>query len=270
MLAPQRATGALDLAFKRTGSATRIEKFFQDGCLKTRLPRPADSGVCEAITINISGGIAGGDALTTAVTLAPATNLVICTQAAERIYGALDSASPSRIETTITVADNATLGYLPQETILFDNFALRRRLTIHLAESATFTGVESVIFGRQFSGETILNGTLHDEILLDIAGTKILHDITALSGPITTLLRRPGIAAGAAAIATLLHAAPDAAARLPALRAALPDTAGATCLEGRLLLARILAPDSITLKKFLRAALPACRDAQPLPKPWHS
>ena len=151
--APQRANGRLMLGFRydATTSRTRIHEFYQEGCLKARLPQPVEPEICEAITINISGGIAGGDTLTCAIALAENANVSISSQAAERVYRALDTCSAT-LKTTINVGRNARLDYLPQETILFDGFGLNRDLEINLAEGADYLGVESLVFGRQAMG----------------------------------------------------------------------------------------------------------------------
>jgi urease accessory protein len=262
--APQRASGALSLAFAHDGASTRVQKFYQEGCLKTRLPRPQDEKIIEAVTMNIGGGIAGGDSLATDINLHPSARASISSQAAERVYRALDA--PSRITTTINVAPGAALAHLPQETILFDGFALTRTLEINLAPTATYLGVESLIFGRQAMGETIRTGALNDQITLKIGGKLVFQDITRLDGDIAAQLARKAVAYGAMAVASLIYAAPDAAARLPDLRAALAvHNAGASAFEG-IIFARILAPSAFSLRKCLIAALHSCECV--LPKVW--
>jgi urease accessory protein len=229
----QRAIGRLNLSFRTSHGQTRIETFYQEGCLKARLPRPADPAMCEAVTLNISGGVAGGDALSTAITLSPGAQARVASQAAERIYRALDA--PSRITTTITLAPGAKLDYLPQETILFDGFSLRRALNIDLAEDADFLGLETILFGRQAMRETIRTGDLHDRILVRRGGKILLQDMTRLKGDFAAQLTRTAIGNGAAAMACIIFAAPNAPARLPALRDILTKTglpAGATSFEG--------------------------------------
>jgi hypothetical protein len=53
-LAPQRAQGRLDLAFVYDGICTRLDRFYQEGCLKARLPHGLD---VEAVALNISGAL---------------------------------------------------------------------------------------------------------------------------------------------------------------------------------------------------------------------
>jgi urease accessory protein len=262
--APQRASGALSLAFAHDGAQTRIEKLYQQGCLKTRLPRPQNPEILEAVTMNIGGGIAGGDSLNTEFLVRPGARVSISSQAAERVYRALDA--PSQIVTRIDVAAGAHLNHLPQETILFDGFALNRRLEINLAPTATYIGVESLIFGRQAMGETIRNGTLNDNITLKIGGQVVFQDITRLHGDIAAQLARKAVADGAMAIASLIYAAPDAEARLPDLRAALAGChAGASFFGGKNF-ARILAPSANSLRKCVAAALLSCGCV--LPRVW--
>jgi urease accessory protein len=265
---PQRATGRLSLSFHAQNTQTKLKTFYQEGCLKARLPRPATETTADLITLNISGGIAGGDSLSTSLTLEPHTSLRLATQSAERIYRALDA--PATITTTIHLAENTRLDHLPQETILFNAFALHRTLDIHLQESSSLLAVESLIFGRQSSGETIQSGHLRDRITLHKNGQKIWQDITRLDGNIAHHLSRPAIAGGATAMSCLIFHAPTAATYLTPLRTLLeasPLTAGATLLDG-ILIARLLAPTSQTLRKTLTAALKLLRDQDPLPTVW--
>jgi urease accessory protein len=266
--APQRARGRLALSFASHRGTTRIETFYQEGCLKARLPRPVEPGTCEAVLMNISGGIAGGDQLSIEIACKPTTQAAIATATAERIYRSLGP--PSEIHTQIHLAENASLAYLPQETIFFDGFTLNRTLSINLAPSATYLGVESLVFGRQAMSETVTQGALRDRISLRLDGKLIYQDQTRLDGDISAQLQRNAVAAGAIAMASLIYAAPDAPAKLQLIRAALENAhAGVTLMDG-ILIARILAPDAVTLRNYLTAALHICRDERALPRVWQN
>lgn len=260
--AAQRAQGRLDLAFRQDGGRTRLARFYQQGCLKARLPR--GPGV-EAVALNISGGIAGGDALETALTAGEGADVTFTTQAAERLYRALDE--PARVATRLRAEPGARLHYLPQETILFDGFALARELEVELHGDAEFLGVESLVFGRQAMGEVIRAGHLRDRIALRRDGKLLWQDITRLEGDIAAQLARPGIGAGARAMASIFAAGPGMAEKLPALRAALAGAMAGASWTGEVLLARILAPDAATLRAVLARALHAIRGAE-LPRVW--
>jgi urease accessory protein len=266
----QRAVGRLDLSFQASGGVPRIERFYQEGCLKAVLPRPADPAVCEAVTLNISGGVAGGDALSTRISLAPGAQARVASQAAERVYRALDA--PARIATSIALGPGARLDYLPQETILFDGFALRRGLDIDLAEDADFLGIETILFGRRAMGEVLRRGDLQDRVTLRRGGKLLLQDMTRLRGDIAAQLGRAALCHGAAGMAAITFAAPDATARLAGLRDVLAVggiTAGATNFEG-VVFARLLAPDGASLRHCVIAALTFLRDGRPMPRVWQS
>jgi urease accessory protein len=263
----QRARGELRLAWKRRGDATVLDTLRQDGCLKARFPRTEPPDWPGAITLNSAGGVAGGDRLTTTITAGPGTSATIASQAAERIYRALPGAV-SEVATTLHVASGASLEWLPQETILFDRCALRRRLDIHLAPDAWFLGVESLVFGRTASDEQVHEAHIHDCIALRRDGRLVLHDAVRLDGEVAPLLGRAAIGAGARAAATIIHAAPGAARRLDDLRAALaPFDAGASALDD-LLIARIVAPTGAALRGAVAAGLNILRGGRTLPRVW--
>jgi len=265
----QRAQGQLILSFKRLGAVTKIDTMFQQGALKARLLRPQDARLCEVVTLNISGGVAGGDQLETVVTLAPGTQVALASQAAERIYRALGQAA--RLRTKLTVHDGAGLDYLPQETILFDRFALNRALDIELHGDAEFIGVETLLFGRQAMGEAVQFGALRDQIRLRHDGRLVFQDMTRLEGAIAAQLQRGAVANGASAVASLIIAGPEAPQKLDRLRtvlcAAPGIVAGASAFEN-MIFARLLAPDGASLRQCLMSALEACRGRRQLPRVW--
>ncbi len=262
----QRAVGRLSLGFRRDRAATRIEKFYQEGCLKARLPRPQDAEVCEAVTMNISGGVAGGDVLDVAIAAGEGARIAVASAAAERVYRALDA--PCVIRTKIRLGPGAELAYLPQEAILFDGFALQRSLEIEMAADACYLGVESLVFGRQAMGETVNMGRLRDRILLRRDGKLIFQDMTRLDGDIADILARKAVAGGAVAMASIIYAAPEAASCLAALRAGLNGCeAGVSAFEG-IVFIRILAASAISLRLCVVTALKICRNGVLLPRVW--
>jgi len=252
----------LDLAFIQEGARTGLRRFYQQGCLKARLPRGLST---EVVALNISGGIAGGDALQIELVAEAGAAVTFTTQAAERIYRALDE--PARVATSLCVEPGARLHYLPQETILFDGFSLARELEVELHGNAEFLGVESLIFGRLAMGEVIRAGNLRDRIALRRDGKLLWQDITRLHGDIAAQLDRPGIAAGARTVASIFAAGPGMVEKLPVLRAALAGTSAGASWSGEVLLARILAPDSASLRAVVARALQALRGAE-LPRVW--
>jgi urease accessory protein len=264
----QRAIGALHVAIKRRGPASVLADLRQDGCLKARFPRPVDWA--EVVTLNSSGGVAGGDRLESMLEVRAGARATFASQAAERFYRALPGDPPSHVRTRLSVAEGGAAEWLPQEAILFDRAALDRRLDIDLAEDAWFLGVESLVFGRTAMGERVGTARLSDTIRVRRAGRLVLHDAIRLDGAVAAALARPALANGGAAVATLIHVAPDAETRLDALRAAWEDApaeAGASAWDG-MLVGRVVAADGAPLRTTVTAGLVALRGGRALPRVW--
>ncbi len=255
------------VSVKTRDGATVLDRFRQEGCLKARLPRPERPGWCTVVTVNSAGGVAQGDHLRSELTAGRGTRLIVTSQAAERSYRSPGGRSAT-IGTVLTVADDAVLEWLPQETILFNGCALDRRLSVALAQDACFLGVETLVFGRTAMGETVQAAQLRDTIRICRAGRLLWHDAIRLDGPVQAVLDRAAVAGGGRAVATLMLASPDAAGALGPLRDALaPFDAGASLLDG-LLVARIVAADGACARAAIVAGLAALRGGRTLPRVW--
>ncbi|MCT4558648.1 MAG: urease accessory protein UreD [Pelagimonas sp.] len=244
-----RARGVAKLAVRADGSRSRLSGLHQSGALKCLFPRTR-GGAVEAVLINTSGGVTGGDHFTTEARIEPNANLTLTTQTCERAYRALPGA-PGRVETKITVADKARLNWVPQETILFQQCDLARDLHITLAKGASALVVEPLIFGRRAMGETLTQAALRDRITVTRGGAPVYMDRITMQGDLERQLDRPGVAAGARALASLIYIAPDAEARLASIRSLLPPTAGASLIGDDLLVTRVLATDGYELRQSL-------------------
>jgi urease accessory protein len=260
----QRASGEVSVSVKRRQAHSALDGLRQVGCLKVRLPRPDDAAWLNVVTLNTSGGIAGGDELSSSFEIGSGARATIASQAAERFYRALPGSVPSRVDNRIAVADGGAAEWLPQETILFDRCQVRRHLSVELAADARFLGVESLVFGRAAMGETVRHASLRDLFEVWRDGRLLLHDAIRLEGAVSDMLRRPAIAGGARAVATLVYVAADAEAMLDPLR----DLGfGASALDG-MLIARRLATDGATLRAAVVEALRVLRGGRALPRVW--
>jgi len=250
---------------KQTPHGTAIDTLRQSGSLRLLFPRTSGTGL-QAALINTSGGVTGGDTFSTKIHAKAGSHLTVTTQAAERAYAAQHS-EIGRIDTHVKVDDDARLSWLPQETILFNNCAVRRKLSIDMAETAQLLAVETLVFGRTAMGEVLTNAQFHDTVTLTRNGHPAYRDAMRFSGDVDAMMRRPGAANGAGALATILYAAPDVAAQLKGVRALLGPTAGATLLADGLLLVRSLATDSYTLRQTVMPVLTLLAKTA-LPRTW--
>ncbi len=257
--APQRARGTARLVVRAEAGRTRLVRLYQEGSAKLRLPR-ARGAALEAVMINSAGGMTGGDRFSWTVEALAGAHAVLTTQACERVYRA--SADVARVAVTLALGAGARLDWLPQETILFEGAAIARRIEADLPQDASLLLCEAVILGRHAMGERLTRGLFHDRWRIRREGRLVFADDLRLTGDIAGLTRQPALLAGAGAFATLLLVAPDADTRLDAVRAAIGDLGGASAFDGKLV-ARIAAPDGLTLRRALIPALAALGAAPP-------
>ncbi|WP_420963108.1 urease accessory protein UreD [Brucella sp. IR073] len=261
----QRARGSGRMSTKRRGEATRLDTLHQEGCAKIRLPETFD-GSMEAVLINTAGGLTGGDALDWRFTVGEGTALTLTTQACEKVYKA--SAGTASVETHITAGAGCRVDWLPQETILFDNASLTRRLEVDLADDAEFVAVEAVLLGRKAMGETMRAGLFRDRWRIRRAGHLVHAEETRLSGDIADLSQREAVLSGGRAFATILYCGPSAEALIGPVRAMLDGApAGASHWQDKLV-ARLAAPDGFALRKILIPVISHLRQGASLPKVW--
>ena len=260
----QRAAGYVEARFARRDGVSYLSDLHQSGSAKLRLPRRHDS-VAEAILINTAGGLTGGDTFDVAVLADPGTDVVVTTQASEKIYRSLGEAA--RVETHIDIGNGARLDWLPQETILFDKANLSRRFSVDLGEDATFLAVESVVFGRSAMGETVQSGAYHDRWRIRRNGELVHADDVRFDGDIEAIAAGHASLGGRAAMATIIYCGAAGEQLIEPLRAALGEAGGASWFDNKLL-ARIVAPDGFGLRQRLVPAIALLRNGADLPKPW--
>lgn len=264
----QRAWGDLRVELRVRDSKTVLADLRQDGCLKARFPRPVD--LTEVVTLNTSGGVAGGDRLRLDLRVGKGAAACFASQAAERFYRALPADPPARLRANLHIASGALAEWLPQESILFDRCALDRRLEINMAADARFIGVETLVFGRALMGEAVREARLADTIRIRRDGRLVLHDAIRLNGAVADALARPAIGAGAQAVATVIYVGIDAPARLHALRDVWANDeveSGTSCWDG-MLVGRLAARDGAALRAAVVIGLECLRDGRALPRVW--
>lgn len=247
-LAQPRAIGSVRLSTKPVAGRTVIDGLYQQGAAKAVFPRAARG--MTAVLLNTSGGVTGGDRFDYKATAGAGTHLTMTTQACERAYRA-QPGEVGRIETRLTVADNATLWWLPQETLIFDGCAMTRRLSCDLAPTARALIVEPVCLGRIAMGEDAVRGHFADRITITREGAPLVLDAWTLSGDMTAQMSHTAIGDKATAMVSLTYIAPDAEAHLSPIRALLPDTGGASLLTPDTLVLRALAASGYHLRKTL-------------------
>lgn len=266
--AMQRARGAVRLRLIADERGTSAFEAYQSGSAKVRFPRVEAGQPFEATLINTAGGITGGDHFRWTIAAEAGAHAAVTGQAAERIYKR--SAGVAQIETNLSVGDGASLAWLPQETIVFDRSALKRTLTVDVHPNGRLLAAEAIVLGRAAMGETARAVTLSDAWRVTRGGRLVFADGLRLDGDTTATLAGGAMANGAAAMATLVLAAPDADKQIETARAAAAEAAGEVGVSAwnGILTARLIAPDGQTLRADLARLIMALRQAN-MPRVWN-
>jgi urease accessory protein len=204
------------------------------------------------VIVNTAGGVAGGDSLQLHLSVDENARLTVTTAAAEKIYRSLGA--DAVIDVHLKVDPGATLAWLPQETILFDQARLRRTIRINVAKDAQLVFAETVVFGRTGRGEEVAHGRLIDRWHLYCEGRLLHAESLRLDGAIARKLAQRAVTAGNVAIATVLIYPGDEMIA-EALRAQkFCGEVGLSAWKG-MAIARLCARDGATLKRDLIALL---------------
>jgi urease accessory protein len=248
----QRADGSGKIVLGASEGGTRILDVFQRSPIRVMFPGIGGVAVKEGVLINTAGGIAGGDRLACDVTLLPGASITVTTQAAEKVYRALNE--PARIATRLKVCDTAKLAWLPQETIVFNSARLSREIEIDLSSGAELLALEWLALGRIARGERMVGGHITDSWRVRKDGRLIWADTFRTTGETFPHLGRKALLANRKAIATLVYFGPDLDTRLEFVReiaASLECDCAATSVGG-LIIVRFAANVSSDLGRALR------------------
>ncbi len=149
----------LALGFANDAGTTRLVRREHTGPLRVQKPLyPESPAVCHAIVVHPPGGVVGGDALTITAQVREGASAFITTPGAAKWYKA--NGQLSRQSVTLDVEANASLEWLPQETIFFDATEVELEQTVTLALGASYIGSEILCFGRTASGERFDSGRI--------------------------------------------------------------------------------------------------------------
>jgi urease accessory protein len=265
--AANRARGAVAFDVRLTDGITRRGDLYESGSLRVRFPSPEDDAL-SAMFVNTAGGVAGGDRFDIAIAAGEGARLTLTTAAAEKIYRAHGEAAELNI--ALKAAAEARLAWLPQETILFDQARVSRRIDIDLAENASLLLGEIVVFGRAAMGERMLSGAFVDRWRLRRGGRLVFAETVRLEGDIGAKLARPAFAKAGVAIGTALIVPGDEllVGRIRELSPSFSGEVGISAWNG-FAMVRFCAQDAARLRADMMAVLGRA-STSPLPRLWLS
>lgn len=147
----------LQLGFSQRGDKSVLSKRAHRGPLTVQRPFYPEGGVCHVYLLHPPGGVVAGDQLSITATVEADAQALITTPAAGKFYRSGGGEAQQTINLTVT--ENASLEWLPQETIVYEGARLNSCMNIDLAEQAHFIGWEILALGRPAAGEGFENGS---------------------------------------------------------------------------------------------------------------
>jgi urease accessory protein len=261
-----RVRGGVSVAVSAADGRSRVDDVFESDGYKVRFPRRGARP--EAILINTGGGLAAGDRVRLDFKVGDGAGLTVTTQASERVYRAPDEAT-TEVAMRAELGAEATLAWLPQDTILFDHARLRRTITVDMAASASLLAAETIVLGRTRMGEWFRDGLFADAWRIRRDGRLAFAENIRLDRPGLGRLTEPALAGPAPVIVTAVLVAPDAEDKLGSVRNVLsksPFTCAASAWNG-MLVVRGLAAKTELVRNLMSALVPVL-GAGPLPRTW--
>jgi len=251
----QRANGVGRVVLGSFGGGTRIKDLFQRSPIRIMFPGSGVGTLEEAVLINTAGGIAGGDRLEYGITALANASIAVTSQAAEKVYRALDE--PSRITTKLSAHGLAKLAWLPQETIVFNRASINRQTEIEISSGSELLALEWLVLGRAAHGEEVVSGCIIDSWRVKRDGRLVWADTFRATDDMFSHLHRTALLSDCKAIGTLIYFGPQVDARLEGLRE-MTLRSGCQCaatLVAGLVIVRFAARLSSDLRWAVRGAL---------------
>ncbi|MFT5535209.1 MAG: urease accessory protein [Burkholderiaceae bacterium] len=247
----------LSLGFIDDAGTTRLTEREHRGPLRVQKALyPEHPSVCHAVIVHPPGGVVGGDQLDIAVRVGSQASVFISTPGAAKWYRA--NGHVSRQSVRLEVAAGASLEWMPQETIFFNNAHVRLNSTITLHGDATYVGCDILCFGRTASGETFNAGTIAQHSTIRRDGKLIWFEQGRIDGAGNAMHSPLGLA-GKTVCATLLVAGKTITpVALATLRETLGPQVGITHMKS-ILVVRHLGDSSEHARRLMMQAWQALR-----------
>ena len=177
--ADRRWAASLALGFvarqEQDDTVTRLTRRHHTGPLRVQRPFYPEGrdGCCHVYLLHPPGGLVSGDALTIDATVGEGSHALLTTPAAAKLYKADSHGVAWAQHTHLTVAKDAILEYLPQETLAFDGSRGEQSTTIHLESGARTLGWEVLALGRPASRLPFVSGHLEQRFKLTLDGQPL-------------------------------------------------------------------------------------------------
>jgi Urease accessory protein UreH len=141
----------LDLGFEHQHGKTVLAHRRHLGPLTVQRPFYPEGEVCHVYVLHPPGGVVAGDRLVINIHAASYSAALVTTPAAGKFYRS--EGKQARQSVVLSVAADASLEWLPQETIVYEGAQVASEVRLDLAVGAQFLGWEVVALGRPAAQE---------------------------------------------------------------------------------------------------------------------
>lgn len=160
--------GHLEVTYSANAIRTVISHKKHIGPLVIQKPFYPEGEVCHTYLIHPPGGIVGGDVLEIDISVAEQAHALVTTPAANKFYRS--AGKKANMLQHINVGKQATMEWLPQESILFDSSQVNMATLVNLSGDSRFIGWEMICLGRPESGDNYESGSCFQRLELYIDG----------------------------------------------------------------------------------------------------
>ena len=271
----------LELAYTRKPTKTVLSTMRFEGPLRVQRPFYPEGERCHTYLLHPPGGMVSGDQIDISVQLDSQANSTITTPSAGKIYAADSANVVQRQSIRLSVGENASLEFLPQENILFNGANAELSTEIELAETSRLIAWDLVSFGRPHGGFLFESGALRQTLKISIDDELQLHE-GFKTDPALAILQSPVGLMGYKHMASMFIAAPSRQDRytqwVDCIRDAISNLEVQNQVLGvtqqrKLIIVRALAEDIEALRnvfiKIWQTIRPEVMDAEPItPRIW--
>ncbi|PCJ31160.1 MAG: urease accessory protein [Gammaproteobacteria bacterium] len=173
-ISPSAWLAQLDLGFSYRRDKTVLSTKSQRGPLTVQRAFYPEGDVCHLYILHPPGGVVGGDSLTINTTVKANASALLTTPGATKFYRSQGETAYQN--QSLTVAENASLEWLPQENIYFSGAQVQMRTDIDLADNASLIAWETHCFGMPTNNEAFAEGTLCLDFFLKRNGIPLLME----------------------------------------------------------------------------------------------
>lgn len=237
----------LELGFVHRHGKTVMANRRHIGPLKVQRPFYPEGDVCHVYVLHPPGGVVAGDCLTIAVNVAAESAALVTTPAAGKFYRSDGKVAQQQVR--LTVAADASLEWLPQETIIYEGARMASELRLELAAGSRFIGWEMFALGRPAANEGFTTGEAGMNWLIFRSGKLFYRERLIIDAQ--AFATNWGLN-GHSACGTLF-ACPAASAQLESVRQLIGDSAGrGVTLIDDMLICRALDSRADQLREFFQ------------------